>query len=215
MLMALVLLAALPRRTQRLSNASSSSSGTSRTTLPLAELRARYEAKLQQAREASKVRDPTVLLLRAQRNTKRRARQCLATRAAVRVLEAKIAELLSEADLARRAVEAAEEAEAEAKLREEPCRAQIAGFSPQLTPEAPGAATPVPDAEETVRGLRTQLESLPAAFRSGNMEAARYHRPARGAGVPHRAGRDVSGPQHADCCAQGSPQRRHAARHAA
>ena len=137
-----------------------------------AELRARYEAKLQQAREASKVRDPTVLLLRAQRNTKRRARQCLAARAAVRVLEAKITELLSEADEARRAVEAAEEAEAEAKLREESCRAQIAGFSPQLTPEAPGTATPVWNAEETVRGLRTQLEALPAAFRSGNLEAA-------------------------------------------
>ena len=137
-----------------------------------AELRARYEEKLRLARDASKPRDPTVLLLRAQRNTRRRGRHLEAARAEVRKLETKITDLLTEADEARSAVETAEEKEAEARLREESCRAHIAGRSPQLTPRAPPARPPAAVAEDTICGLRAQLEALPAAFRSGNTEAA-------------------------------------------
>ena len=130
------------------------------------ELCGRYKEKLRRLREGNAApRNPALLLLRAQRATKRRAKRGEAARERVRRLEAKVEELLAEAEEARKEVQEAEEAEAEARRQEDAYREEIAA--------AKGG-----DAEgrhghgDTVQGLRLQIAALPEAIRSGNADAA-------------------------------------------
>lgn len=126
-------------------------------------LRERYEARLRKIREASAPRNPAVQLLRAQKVTRRKAKQAEAAREKVRGIERRVEDLLAEAEKARKEVEETERAEEEAKKKEEDYRREVAG----------GAAGPDPTlCEETVRGLQAQIAALPAAARCGNIEDA-------------------------------------------
>ena len=133
------------------------------------ELRSRYQQRLCQLRSegSERQRDPTLQLLRAQRITRKRERQRDATARKMAALETKLDEVRAELEQARSEMAQAEKIIAEARLQEDSMRQHIA--SPQ-----PGLQEPHshPDIAETVAGLKAQLDALPSAFNSGNMEAA-------------------------------------------
>jgi len=147
-------------------------------------LRERYEAKLRKVREANAPRNPAVQLLRAQKVSRRKAKQAEAAREKVRGLERRVEDLLAEAEEARKEVEEAERAEEEAKKKEEDCRREVAG----------GAAGPDPTlCEETVRGLQAQVAALPDAARCGNIEDAHKAIVAQLEALARAVARDAAG----------------------
>ena len=135
----------------------------------VAELRTRYSDQLQNLRKdtSERQRDPTLQLLRAQKLTRKRERQREAANNKVAALEAQMEEVLGQLEEARTAVEAAADAIAEAKLHEESWRSSLAPATPAKADSRSNDAL-----SETVRGLQAQVDALPAAFQSGNMEAA-------------------------------------------
>ena len=133
------------------------------------ELRSRYRDRLDKLRNErnERQRDPTLQLLRAQQLTRKRERQHDAAAKKVVALEVQLVELRTHMEAAQSDAAKAEDIAAEARLQEKSLRQNIASArsAPEESQEQAGIT-------ETVAGLKTQLDALPSAISSGNMEAA-------------------------------------------
>ena len=134
-------------------------------------LRGRYQAVLDDARRAETKPDSTLQLLRAQRTTSRRRRQCEAARAKIEDIDARLLALERERRDAEAAAERADRMLAEARGREEACRLSVAA-GVEAARGGAGGADAAADVVAMVRGLQAQMEALPGAFNAGNLEAA-------------------------------------------
>ena len=133
------------------------------------DLRARYRERLGNLTKviSARSRDPTVQLLRAQRLTRKRESQRDAANSKLAALESEVVELQGRLADARTVVEQAGDAVAEAKLQEQGFRINLALAESPSSKSEPDAAL-----SEVVSDLQAQVDALPAAFRSGNMESA-------------------------------------------
>ena len=130
------------------------------------ELRTVYRDRLGRLRKdnSERHRDPTLHLLRAQRLTRKRERQREAAAIKLGTLESQMEQMRTQVEEARAAMDKATDVVAEARLEEESLRVNLA--TTRATPRT------APDLSGTVQGLMVQFDALPAAFQSGNMEAA-------------------------------------------
>ena len=133
------------------------------------DLRNRYRERLDKLRieRNERQRDPTLQLLRAQQLTRKRERQRDAAAKKVATLETQMAQLRIQVEAAQTDAAKAEDIVAETRLQEESLRHNIASTSSVV--EEPQEQA---DIAETISGLKTQLDALPSAFNSGNMDAA-------------------------------------------
>ena len=131
------------------------------------ELRALYRDRLQKLRKDSsseRHRDPTVQLLRAHRLTRKRVRQRETAATKLSALDSQLALLHTQVEVARAALDKADDVLAEARLEEEGLRHSL------LLPTTPASTTAM--LSNGVQDLLAQLDKLPAAAQNGTLESA-------------------------------------------
>ena len=141
--------------------------------LDLAMRRMDLEARLEQLRQerVDKGRDPTIMLLRAQRLTRKRERQCEAAAAHADALREELEGVQAWHDEAVLAIRRSRAALEEAGANEEELRrGLVPGIGPGTDAGVPTG--PVEASLQDFMGFKAQLEALPAAMRAGNMDVA-------------------------------------------
>ena len=180
--------------------------------LDLAMRRMDLEARLEQLRRerVDKGRDPTIMLLRAQRLTRKRERQCEAAAAHADALRQELEGVQARHDEAVLAIRRSRAALEEAGAHEEELRrGLVPGTGPGTDAGIP--AGPVEASLQDLMGLKAQLEALPAAMRAGNMDLAHGAVLQQTASIIERVAAAVG----ADAPADGEPPRYEGLRSAA